>query len=211
VPRPTSRLLAGRRPALRVAAPLLAGVLLLTGCSSLEGTGDKGYVTADGSVGFIEAGDREEPVELTGDDLEGKPLDLADFRGRTTVVNVWWSGCAPCRKEQPELVEAASETKEFADFVGINIRDGATSQSKAYVRNFGVEYPSFYSPDGKALLPFSDTVPPNAIPSTIVLDDEGRVAGSIIGPVPSKLTLVQLVERVAGVDPDSDGGSSSDG
>lgn len=195
----------GRTRVLRVAAPLLAAALALTGCSSVESAGDKGYVTADGTVGFIDEPDRKEPVELTGDDLDGKALDIADFRGRTTVVNVWWSGCAPCRKEQPDLTEAAAETEDVAHFVGINIRDGSTSQSKAYVRNYGVTYPSFYSPDGKALLPFSDTVPPNAIPSTIVLDDEGRVAGSIIGPVPSKLTLVQLVERVAGSGASDDG------
>lgn len=182
----------------RAAALLAAVLLLLTGCSSLEGTEGKGYVTADGTVRMVDEADREAPVELSGVGLDGKPLDLADFRGQVTVVNVWGAWCAQCRYEMPDLVEAAAETEGTAEFVGINIRDGSESQAISFNRKFGVEYPSFYSPDGKALLPFHDTIPPNAIPSTVVLDAEGRVAAAIIGVLPSAGTLVGVIEDVAG-------------
>ncbi|WP_239455502.1 TlpA family protein disulfide reductase [Nocardioides gilvus] len=182
-------------------APLVAALaclLALSGCSSLSGTGDKDYVSGDGTLRRIAVDEREAPIEFAGEDLDGEPLDLADLRGKPVVVNVWWSACPPCRKEMPYLVEASERTSEIANFVGINIRDGSTSQAKGFVRKFDVPYPSFFSPDGKALLPFSGTLPPNAIPSTVVLDAEGRVAASIIGEVPSTLTLVNLVEDVAG-------------
>lgn len=180
-----------------VLAPLLLAVLL-SGCSDLAGTGDKEYITYDGVVTPIAEEDRHDPVDFAGEDLDGADMALSDTRGKVTVVNVWWSACPPCRTEMPYLVEASERTSEIAEFVGINIRDGSPSQAQAFVRKFDVPYPSFYSPDGKALLPFSRTVPPNAIPSTVVLDAEGRVAASIIGEVPSTLTLVGVIEDVAG-------------
>lgn len=199
------------RPHLRLPVRLLAlvaaGVLALTGCSSTESTGAKGYITGDGTARLIDAPDRGNAIELSGEDLDGEPLSLEQFRGQPVVVNVWWSACPPCRKEQPDLTAAAKDLKGVAHFVGINIRDSGTAQAKGYQRKFDVEYDSFYSPDGKALLPFSGTVPPNAIPSTVILDAEGRVAASIIGSIPSKLTLVGLVEDVA----DSTDGATTDG
>ena len=183
--------------------------MALTGCSTAESTGSKGYVTGDGTTQLVPEAERGDAIELTGENLDGEPLSLEQFRGRPVVVNVWWSACPPCRKEQPDLTEASNELKGVADFVGINIRDSGTAQAKSYQRKFDVEYDSFFSPDGKALLPFSGTVPPNAIPSTVVLDAEGRVAASIIGVIPSKLTLVGLVEDVAsGRDAD---GAATDG
>lgn len=183
-------------------ALVLVGLLglLLTGCSSLSGTGEKGYLTEDGQVRTVPAAERGEPIELSGEDLDGNPLDLTDLRGQVVVVNVWGSWCAQCRTEMPDLVEAAAETEGTAQFVGINIRDSSTAQAKSFTRKFGVTYASFYSPDGKALLPFSDTIPPRAIPSTVVLDVEGRVAAAIIGVLPSKLTLTELIEEVAAED-----------
>ena len=185
----------------KILAPLAAALtcfFVLSGCSSLAGTGGKEYVSGDGTLRTIEVDKREAPIEFAGEDLDGEPLDLADLRGKPVVVNVWWSACPPCRKEMPYLVEASERTSEIANFVGVNIRDSSTSQAKGFVRKFEVPYPSFFSPDGKALLPFSGTLPPNAIPSTVVLDAEGRVAASIIGEVPSALTLVNVVEDVAG-------------
>jgi thiol-disulfide isomerase/thioredoxin len=185
-----------RRPA-RILTGALLACLLLTGCSSLDGTGDKGFVSGDGRVQVIDAAERDGAVALTGEDLDGEPLDLADLRGKPAVVLVWGSWCAPCRAEAPELVAADRELRGEAEFVGINVRDASTAQAKGFVRTFGVDYPSFYSPDGKALLSFSGTLSPNSIPATVVLDAEGRVAASILGSIPSTRTLVDVVHDVA--------------
>jgi thiol-disulfide isomerase/thioredoxin len=181
----------------RVILPLLACLVLLAGCSSLSGTGDKGFVTGDGRPAEIAVEDRGDPIELTGEGLDGEALDLADFRGKVTVVNVWGSWCGPCRAEMPDLVEAAKATEEIARFVGINVRDPAPANASSFMRSFGGTWPSFYSEAGRELLAFRKAVPPNAIPSTLVLDAEGRVARAVIGPVPTALTLVGLIEDVA--------------
>lgn len=169
----------------------------MTGCSGLSGTGDKGYITGIGEITQVAPPDRGEPVELTGESLEGEPLSLADLRGEVAVVNVWWSACPPCRAEMPHLVGAAQETRDVASFVGINIRDGSVSQAQGFVRTFDVPWPSFFDPSGKALLPFAGTLSPRSIPSTVVLDPEGRIAAAVIGSIPSQQTLVELVEEVA--------------
>ena len=65
------------------------------------------------------------------------------------------------------------------------------------MRRFGVRYPSYFSPDGRALLAFRGTLTPNSIPSFVVLDQDGRVAASIIGQLPSRTTLVDVVKDVS--------------
>ena len=166
------------------------------GCSSLSGTGDKGYISGEGVPVEVDAADRTVPVELTGSDLEGNPVDLAELRGRPVVVNVWASWCPPCRVEQPDLNEAHAELGDRVDFVGLNIRDASRDNARAYVRNYDVAYPSVYSADGSALLPFSGTLTPKSIPSTVVLDADGRIAASVNGKVPTTQTLISLVEKV---------------
>ena len=164
----------------------------------MSGTGDTGFVTGDGTVSEVASAQRDAAVTLEGTDLDGRDLDLAGLRGKPVVVVVWGSWCTPCRAEAPDVVAAAARLKGEAHFVGVNIRDPSTSQARSFVRRFSVPYPSFYSPDGRALLAFRGTLTPNSIPSFVVLDAEGRVAASIIGVLPSTTTLVDLVDEVAG-------------
>jgi thiol-disulfide isomerase/thioredoxin len=183
----------------RVASLIASAALLLaaTGCTSLQGTGDKGFVSGDRSVHEVAAADRGQPIELTGQDLDGQPLSLASFRGKPTVVNVWGSWCTSCRAEAPYLVAAHQQLGGTAHFVGIDVRDGGRAQAKAYGSHFGATWPSYYSEGGEALLKFPGVLTPNTIPATVVLDAQGRVAASVVGEVPSALTLVELVQDAA--------------
>lgn len=166
------------------------------GCSSLSGTGDKGYITGEGVPVEVAPADRGDPVDLAGEDLDGNAVDVAQMRGEVVVVNVWASWCPPCRVEQPDLNEAAAELGDRVRFLGINTRDSSDDGARAYVRNLEVTYPSLYSPDGAALLAFAGTLTPRSIPSTVVLDAEGRIAASVNGRVPTTQTLIALVDKV---------------
>ena len=183
-------------PTRLVASLLAACLLVLTGCSSMDGTGDKGYITGSGQVTQRAAAERGAPIDLTGQDLDGRALDVADYRGQVVVLNVWWSGCPPCRQEMPMLVSVAKSSP--AQFVGLNIRDLDEAQGQAFTRSFDVPYPSFYDPTGKALLAFDGLLTPRSVPSTVVLDARGRVAASVIGPIPSEATLEGLIEDAGG-------------
>jgi len=175
-----------------------AALALLAGCTSTEGTGDKGYITGEGAVREIAAPDRGDPIELSGETLDGDDLSLADLRGQPVVVTVWGSWCPPCRAEAPWLVSAAEEYDGRVAFVGINSRDASTDNAAAFVRTFQVPFPSIFSPGGEALLSFPGVLSVNSIPSTVVLDDDGRVAASIVGPLPSERTLTTLLDEVLG-------------
>jgi thiol-disulfide isomerase/thioredoxin len=175
---------------------VLVGVLALTGCTSQEGTGDSGYISGDGAITQRAVDQREEPIELTGEDLDGQELDLAELRGTPVVVVVWGSWCPPCVAEAPDVVEAAERLGDEAQFVGINLRDGDPAQGRAFERNYEVPFPSFYSPDGREMLAFEGVLTPRSIPAFVILDEEGRVAASINGGLPSVTTLVELVEDV---------------
>lgn len=185
-------------------------MLLLAGCSSLEGTGDKGYISGDGQVSQIKPGNRGEPIELAGDGLDGEEVDLADRRGKPTVLVVWASWCSPCRAEADDVADAAEELEGTAHFVGINTRDDE-SRAVAFVRSKRVPYPSIVDQDGEAMLAFPGTLTPRTIPAFVVLDGQGRIAASIIGQLPSKLTLVQLAEEVAAEAADGPASGSADG
>lgn len=176
----------------------LTSLVALAGCTSLQGTNDGGYVPGKGGVAEIALDNREQAVDLDAETVDDGRLDLADLRGEVVVVNVWWSGCAPCRTEMPMLVEASEELD--AKFVGINTRDLSVEAVRAFERSAGVTYPSYYDPGGETLLAFGARYSPRAMPTTLVLDREGRVAAVVTGAIPSKTTLVDLVEEIAAED-----------
>lgn len=185
-------------PAVTGLVVTLAGLLLAaTGCSSLQGTGNKGFVSGDGAVKQVAVADRDAPVSYSGEDLDGKQLSLASMRGKPTVVVVYGAWCTFCRADAPLLVAAHKKLGTKANFVGIDARDGSTAAPRAFTRNFGITWPSFYSPGGEALLAFPGTLTPNTIPATVVLDAQGRTAASILGQLPSYRTVVDLVQEVA--------------
>jgi len=168
----------------------------LVGCGQGEETGDKGYVAGNGIVTVLPEAEREPPGPVKGRTLEGRPLSLENYAGKTVVINVWGSWCAPCRAEASDLVEAAADLKDDGvAFMGINTRDPAPANGIAFARRYNVTYPSLYDEAGRTLLAFNKTVPPSAIPSTLVIDNRGRVAASIIGET-TKATLIGVVREV---------------
>lgn len=180
---------------------VLAGVLLLAGllagCAESSSTGDAGFVSSTGLIDRLPVDQREAPGPVEGETLQGDPVSLDDLAGKVVVLNVWGSWCAPCVKEAPLLAEVAGELEgDDVAFLGINTRDPSTDPAIAFERRFEIPYPSIYDPSGRTMLAFSGVLPPSAIPSTLVIDAEGRVAARILGEVPSARTLVQLVQDV---------------
>ena len=125
---------------------------------------------------------RAQAPNLSGETLTGSHLSLRQFRGQVVVLNAWGSWCAPCRAEAPDLRRVATETRaQGAQFIGIDTRDNAPA-ARAFVAKYRIPYPSLID-DGSLLLALRDTVPAQAIPATIVLDREGRVAARVVGRV----------------------------
>lgn len=178
---------------------LLAPLLLLTACGSSTASqagSDTAFVAGDGSIVLIAPAERRPAPDLVGSTLEGEEFSLADHRGEIVVLNVWASWCAPCRAEAPVLEAVWQRVREDdVLFVGLDTRD-TVEAAQAFIDSYGITYPNVVDEDGRLQLLFSDTLPPQAIPSTLVVDREGRVAGRIIGRV-TEATLTALIEEAA--------------
>jgi thiol-disulfide isomerase/thioredoxin len=195
---------AARAPRVRRRATLAAGVaaaaLLVSACSSggtSGGGGDTNFVTGSDGISTVAKGERDAAPELSGETLEGEQLDVADFKGKVVVLNVWGSWCNPCRAEAKYF---AKVSEEYADqgvqFVGINTRDTSTGAALAFEKDFGITYPSLYDPTGKLMLRFKKgTLNPQAIPSTLILDRDGKIAARTLSPL-SEERLLKMLEPV---------------
>ena len=183
------------RPRLLLLAVLAAVVLSASGCGNTASTGSKGYIDGNGVINLLPAAERKQPGAVSGKTLEGDPISLSSYAGKVIVVNVWGAWCPPCRAEATDLAAAARAlAPKGVVFVGINTRDASTDNALSFQRHYDIPYPSIYDPGGRNLLAFRRTLTPNAIPSTVVIDRQGRVAASILGEVPSKTTLIDLVQ-----------------
>jgi thiol-disulfide isomerase/thioredoxin len=187
-----------RRRVTAVVVPALLGVLL-SGCGSdgrVQPADSAGFVQGSGVVTVVPPEQRQPAPEFAGPLLDGGTFDLAEARGDVVVLNVWGSWCAPCRAEAPALVAVAEATAEDGvRVVGVNTRDTQTA-AQAFEDEFAVPYPSVVDADGRLLLAFRETLPPAAIPSTLVVDREGRMAARVVGPITER-SLTDLVEQVA--------------
>jgi thiol-disulfide isomerase/thioredoxin len=128
-------------------------------------------------------GSREKAPALAGVGLDGSRVSLREVgHGDIVFVNVWASWCAPCRSESPLLARsAAALSARGVRFLGIDETDQA-SAARSFVRRTGVTYPQLVDPDGK-LLRTLRMLPQRGIPSTLVVDRRGRIAGRVIGRI----------------------------
>lgn len=173
-----------RRDLLGVAGGASAA-LLLAACGTDTGdryaSGDSRYVSGDGVATEIPPTDRSEPLEFSGTSYDDEQISAADRRGEVLVLNVWYASCPPCRKEAPDLQEIHEEyAEQGVSFLGINVRDAA-GPAQAFEESYGITYPSLPDPDAEIMYSLRGQVAPNAVPSTLVIDREGRVAARISG------------------------------
>lgn len=181
----------------------LGASLALVGCSAdplaqqyLAGD-DKNYIAGDGSVTEIPVTNRGKAITFSGETETGQKVSSSQYRGNVLVVNFWYAACAPCRAEAPDLEKVyAAVHPGGTNFLGVNVRDQAAT-IKTFNEKFGVKYPSIVDVNGQAQLSFASDVPPNAVPTTLVVDAQGRVAARILGQLRDPSILSTLIRGVA--------------
>jgi thiol-disulfide isomerase/thioredoxin len=180
---------------------VLVGCLLLAAClngpAAPQGVGSTD-MAATQSIGLTTypAGQRTVLPDVSGQTLDGGTLDLASLRGHVVVLNVWASWCTECRRESPALAHlAAVPALSQVRFVGIDEQD-SSSAAKSFATAVGTTYPHLVDRSG-SLLAKLRMVPSTAIPSTIIVDQQGGVAARVIGGVDPASLLRVLKQLLA--------------
>ncbi len=195
-----------RRVARRLAAVLITASLAATlaACSNdplaqqyLEGS-NKGFIEGDFQVQEVDADDRGDAIVFDGTTQTGATVSSADYSGQVLVVNFWYAACGPCRAEAPTLEQVVSDTDgENVSFLGVNIYDQPETVA-SFMNTYSISYPSIIAVDDSAVnLAFADAVPLTAVPVTLVIDKQGRVASRIVGQLTDASILVTLVSDTA--------------
>jgi thiol-disulfide isomerase/thioredoxin len=131
-----------------------------------------------------------EPVDFTLERLGGGEVSASDYRGDWVVVNYWATWCAPCVKEMPEL-SSLHEERDGVVVLGLAYEDVDDADFFAFLEKSPVSYPilkvDVYAPPE----PFGA---PKVLPTTIILDPEGKAVKAFLGPV-TREDIEEFIDR----------------
>jgi thiol-disulfide isomerase/thioredoxin len=114
-------------------------------------------------------------------DLAGKPVSAADFKGKVVVVDFWATWCPPCREEVPGYVELQNKYgKDGLVIVGVSLDQAGPEVVKAFATKFGVNYPMLMGDEAvvSAFAPFGGV---QALPTTFLIDAQGQIRDRKVG------------------------------
>jgi thiol-disulfide isomerase/thioredoxin len=122
--------------------------------------------------------------DLAFQDASGKPVTLANWRGRTVVLNLWATWCVPCRKEMPAL-DALQQKLGGPNFevVTVNIDTRDLEKPKTWLKEVGVSKLNYYAdPAAKTFQDLKAIGRAFGMPTTMLISPEGCEIGTIAGP-----------------------------
>lgn len=185
-----------------LAVSLVASLLVLGGCVSNDPLAndviDQNYTSADGAITELAVSNRKEPVSFeSSETTDGSTISSDDYVGSVLVVNFWFAACPPCRYEAPDLAEISEKyAADGVQFLGINVYD-EREVANSFEREFAIQYPSILDVStGELRLAFSGQLPPNGVPTTIIVDRSGRVAARLSGAILDRAVFEEMIESV---------------
>jgi thiol-disulfide isomerase/thioredoxin len=181
------------------AAGVLAGIGLLYGINALKG--NPGAVAAAcqpalevarrvapharGEVAALNVATKPLQLpQLSFRDSIGQDRSMADFRGRTVLLNLWATWCVPCRKEMPALdaLQAKLGGDNF-EVVAINIDTRDAEKPKAWLRDVGISKLGYYAdPTAKVFQDLKEVGKAFGMPTTLLVDAQGCEIATLAGP-----------------------------
>jgi len=149
---------------------------------------------AAGTVKLLK--ERVDIPAFTATDVSGKSISTAALRGKVVLVNFWATWCPPCREEIPALIELQKKYKDHLQIVGVAQDSGSPEDVRRFMEANGMNYPSVLStPEIEKLFPGV-----YALPTTFVLDRDGRLAQKHVGLLNTGVTELET-QALAGTNP----------
>ena len=193
------------RKTLALTAGALVALGVHSGCaSSSDGlvanygeVAEQDYFSSDGAYSFFASANRGNAISFSGvTDMSG-PWTSEEHLGDPIVVNFWFAGCPPCRLEAKDLAALHEQfVGDGVQFIGVNILDQPET-AITFAREFGIAYPSLMDVEtGSVRLAFAGEASPNAVPTTVVLDRDHRVAARINGLITDVGLLETMINDV---------------
>ena len=187
----------------RAAALLLGAVALLSSCTASDDDGGTAAApTTTWSAPLQACAEQPDRPAAGAETLPavelpcpgGGTLDLGRAPGVPMVVNLWASWCAPCREELPLVQDLATASAGRVAVVGVISKDGVP-QADSFATDAGVTFPSAYDRSGELM----DELGVNVLPFTYLVDADGALVFTKVGPVASADELRALVAEHLGV------------
>jgi thiol-disulfide isomerase/thioredoxin len=172
------------------------------GCEAATTLRDRIKPLARGEVAAVNVPARPLRIpDLAFTDASGKQTSLADWRGKTVLLNLWATWCVPCRKEMPAL-ETLQQKLGGPNFevVAINIDTRDPEKPKAWLKEVGIERLGYYA-DSSAKV-FQDLKAVGrafGMPTTLLIDRNGCELGTLAGPAEwASDDALKLIEAALG-------------
>jgi thiol-disulfide isomerase/thioredoxin len=155
------------------------GIRALSHPAQQESSSDDADDDAPKSIRFASNAGAMPPFLVN--DVEGRVLSSAEWRGRVVIVNFWATWCPPCREEIPEMIDLANRYGDRLQIVGVSEDDDATPEEvREFARNEKINYPIVMGSNG--LSKEYGGVP--ALPTSFLVDTNGRVVQKHVGLYP---------------------------
>ena len=166
---------------LLAACALLAGGCVGKDAVDQNGGNQFGYVSANEKGSLIAVSKRKQVGPVHGDLIDGGSYQLSSDKGHVVVLNFFASWCGPCQTETPQF-DSVYRARKAAGvrFVGMDVKEASQSAARSWLTAKGVSFPVVYDPNGKTALQLG-RVPLSALPSTVLVDKQGRVAAVYFG------------------------------
>jgi thiol-disulfide isomerase/thioredoxin len=139
----------------------------------------------------------ESPLDFELEGLDGGTYQLSAYRGQWVVVNYWATWCAPCRKEIPDLSRLHDRRSDLV-VLGLAFEDTEPADLLAFLEEYPATYPILLV---DTFNPPEDLGAPRALPTTWLVDFEGHIVETWIGPVTGEM----IEDRIAELDAESSG------
>jgi len=169
-----------------LAAAFLCAGFLLTGCNS-ERPKPKAALKTDGS--------RKPAPEFALKDIDGRTVNLSDYKGKVVLLNFWATWCGPCKIEIPWLIDFEQKYKDrgFA-VIGVAMDDDGWQAVKPYLAQSKINYRVILGDDSVSTL-YGGV---ESLPTTFILDQDGKIASTHIGLVSKSDYENEIVQLLKG-------------